>query len=110
MGLRLGIGMAKETFNNRKVLLTKSLNKELKKQVVKSLVWSVALYGAETWMLMKEDVRRLEAFEMWIWRQMEKVSWKDKKTNEEVLTTVGEERSLIRVIRNRKRNWIGHIL
>ena len=68
------------------------------------------MYGAETWMLMKEDVRRLEAFEMWIWRQMEKVSWKDKKTNEEVLTTVGEERSLIRVIRNRKRNWIGHIL
>ena len=59
---------------------------------------------------MKEDVRRLEAFEMWIWRQMEKVSWKDKKTNEEVLTTVGEERSLIRVKRNRKKNCIGHIL
>ena len=41
---------------------------------------------------------------------MEKVSWKDKKTNGEVLTTVGEERSLIRVIRNRKKNWSGHIL
>ena len=29
---------------------------------------------------------------MWVWRRMEKVSWKDKKTNEEVLKAVGEER------------------
>ena len=68
------------------------------------------MYGAETWTLMKEDVRRLEVFEMWIWRRMEKVSWKDIKTKEEVLTTVREERSLTRVIRNRKKNWVGHIL
>ena len=68
------------------------------------------MYGAETWTLMKEDVRRSEAFEMWIWKRMEKVSWKDKKTNEEVVTAMGEERSLFRVIRNRKKNWIGHIL
>ena len=39
------------------------------------LVWSVALYGSETWTIRKEDMRRLEAFEMWIWRRMEKVSW-----------------------------------
>ena len=109
--IRARIGTATEAFNNKKVLLTKSLNKELKKQIFKSVVWSgVASYGAETWTLMKEDVRRLEAFEMWIWRRMEKVSWKDKKTNEEVLTTVGKERSLIRVTRSRKKNWIGHVL
>ena len=44
--------------------------------------------------MMKEDVRGLAAFEMWIWRRMEKVSWKDKKTNEDVLTTVGKENIL----------------
>ena len=64
--IRAGIGMAKEAFSNKKVLITKSLNKELKKQIVKSVVRRVALYGAETWTLMKEDVRRLEGFEMWI--------------------------------------------
>ena len=41
---------------------------------------------------------------------MEEVSWMEKKTNEEVLKTVGEERQLVKTIQRRKKNWIGHIL
>jgi len=108
--IRARIGMAKTAFNKKKVLLTKTLSKDIKKRIIKAVVWSVALYGAETWTLQKEEVRRLEAFEMWVWRRMEKVSWKEKKTNVEVLAAVGEERSLIRTIGKRKKNWMGHIL
>jgi len=43
-----------------------------------------ALYAAETRTYRKEDIRRLGAFEMWVWRKMEKLSWRDMKTNEEV--------------------------
>jgi hypothetical protein len=60
--------------------------------------------------LRKEDIRRLEAVEMWMWRRMERVSWMDKITNEEILNKVGEKRQLISVIRNRQKNWIGHVL
>ena len=41
---------------------------------------------------------------------MERVSWKDRKTNEEVLDMVGEKRSIVETIVKRKKNWIGHIL
>src|SRR6218665_759978 len=58
----------------------------------------------------KEDIQRLKAFEMWVWRKMEKISWRDMKTNEEVLQTVQEERCLMEVIWRRKKNWVGHIL
>jgi len=34
--------------------------------MVKALVWSVALYGLETWTLRKEDIKRIQAFEMWM--------------------------------------------
>jgi len=54
-------------------------------QIIKSLVWSVALYAAETWMLMQADRSKLESFEVCIWRRMEKISCVDKKTNEESL-------------------------
>ena len=47
---------------------------------------------------------------MWIWRRMERVSWKDRKTNEEVLDMVGEKRSIVETITKRKKNWIGHRL
>src|SRR6218665_1348612 len=63
--------------------------------MIKTLIWSVVLYGAETWTMRKEDIKRLEAFEMWTWRRMEKVSWTEHKKNEEILETIGEERSLI---------------
>ena len=36
----------------------------LKKQIIKSLVWSVALYGSETWTLRKKEAERIHAFEV----------------------------------------------
>ena len=68
------------------------------------------MYGAETWTLGPEEIRRLKATEMWFWRRMEKISWTDKISNEEVLRRVGEERHLMNLLRNRKKNWIGHVL
>ena len=41
---------------------------------------------------------------------MERVSWNDKKTNDEVLYLVGEGRSIIQTIVRRKKNWIGHVV
>jgi len=67
-------------------------------------------YAAETWTYRKEDIQRLEAFEMWVWRRMEKISWRDMKANEEVQQMVQEERSLMDVIWRKKKNWIGNIL
>src|SRR6218665_1650759 len=108
--IKTRIGMAKNAFNQRKELLSKNLNKDIKKGIIKAIMWSVTLYAAETWTYRKEDIRRLESFDMWVWRKMEKISWRDKKTNEEVLKMVQEERSLMDVIWRRKKNWVGHIL
>jgi len=47
---------------------------------------------------------------MWIWRRMEKISWRDKITNDDVLKRVNEERSLLKEIWQRKHRWIGHVL
>ncbi|KAJ4452251.1 hypothetical protein ANN_03769 [Periplaneta americana] len=54
---------------------SKPLEKELKKRLKKCFVWSVALYGAETWTLRRSEEERIEAFEMWIWRRMELFEW-----------------------------------
>jgi len=51
---------------DKKILFTSKMNYEVKKRIMKCLVWSVTLYAAETWTLTKVDVRWLEAFEMWM--------------------------------------------
>jgi len=53
--------------------------------------------------------KRLEAFEMWIWRRMEKISWLDTVTNEEVLRRVNEDRQILNSIWQRKHRRIGHV-
>jgi len=69
---------------------------------MKCVVWSVALYAAETWTLTQTDRRRLEAFEMYIWRRMEKISLLEKVTNEEVLRRVNEDRHILNSVWQRK--------
>ena len=47
---------------------------------------------------------------MWIWRRMEKISWTKHVTNEEVLKSVEEKRSLVDTVKTRQKNWIRHLL
>jgi hypothetical protein len=110
--------MAKAAFNKRRSLVTSTLDLELREKLVKCYIWSIALYGAETWTLRAVDQKHLESFEMWCWRRMEKwcwrrmekISWTDPVRNEEVLVGVKERRNILQEISKRKANWIGHIL
>jgi hypothetical protein len=108
--IKCRIFMAKATFNKKRTLFTSILDLELRKKLVKCYVWSIALYGAETWTLRAVDQKHLESFEMWCWRRMEKISWTDYVRNEDVLLRVKEQRNIIHEICKRKANWIGHIL
>ena len=68
----------------------------LSKKLVKCYIWSIALYGAETWTLRTVDKKHLE-------------SWTNYVRNEALLH-VNEQRNILHTIRKRKANWIGHIL
>ena len=87
-----------------------TVNKEIelwaKKGIIKSTVWTAAL-NAETWILTEAKIENLEAFEMWTWRRMLKISWTEKVTNEEVMVCASEARSILKVI---WRWWLGHVL
>ena len=82
----------------------------MRKKLVKCYIWSIALYGAETWTLRAVDQKNLESFEMWCWRRMENISWSDHVRNEEVLLRVKVQRNILHEIRKRKAKWIGQIL
>jgi len=62
------IAMAKAAFNKKTLFISK-LDLNLRKKLVKCYTWSMALYGAETWMLRAADQKYLESFEMWCWRR-----------------------------------------
>ena len=46
---------------------------------MKTIVWTTMTYGAEGWTLKTEDKQRVQAAEMWCYRRLLNVTWKDKK-------------------------------
>jgi hypothetical protein len=51
--------------NKKKNLFSSKLELNLRKKLAKCYIWSIALYGAETWTLRKMDQKYLESFGMW---------------------------------------------
>jgi len=72
--IKCRIAMAKAAFKKKKAVFTSILDLELRKKLGKCYIWSIALYGAETWTLRAVDQKHLGSFEMWCWRRMEKIS------------------------------------
>ena len=55
------------------------------------MIWGVVLYGSEKWTMRKEEIKILEAFKMWIWGRIERISRMQHRTKEEILQKVDEK-------------------
>ena len=65
----------------------------MKIAILKCLVWPVVLYGCDAWTLKQDDQNRIHAVEMWLYRRLLRVSWKEKRTNESILEELGVNES-----------------
>ena len=65
-------------FKNLKIIVQNdNFSLEMKKKLLKSCIWSVALYGSGTWTLRKIEEGIINVFETWCWRRMLKIKWRD---------------------------------
>jgi hypothetical protein len=108
--IKCRIAMDKSAFNKKRTLFFFFFYLEMRTKLVKCYIWSIALYGAETWTLQAVDQKHLDSFEMWCGRKMEKISWTDHVRNKEVMLRVKKQRNILHEINKPKANWIGHIL
>src|SRR6266516_6691844 len=58
----------------------------------------------------QDEINRLQALEMWLWRGLKKIKCSKRISNDELLTIVNEERCLTETTTKRKKTWIGHVL
>ena len=105
--VRRRIANAKVAFLNYRDLFRRDLNLRLKKRFLRCFVWSRLLYGTEAWTLSADSRRKLEAFELWCYRKMLRISYVERVTNEEVLNRVGSQRTILNLHRSRKLRYFG---
>ena len=53
--------------------------------LVKTMVFPVVMYGCENWTVKKAERRRIDAFELWCWRNLLRVPWTARTSNQSIL-------------------------
>ena len=67
------------------ILKTKDTTLQMKIHVVKAMVFPVVMYGCESWTIKKAEWWRIDAFELWCWRRLLRVSWTSRRSNQSIL-------------------------
>ena len=65
-----------------------------KVRLVKAMVFSLIMYGCEGWTVKKTERQRIDAFELWCWRRLLRVSWTAKTSRQSILKEISPEYSL----------------
>ena len=59
-----------------------------KVRLVKAMVFPVVMYGCESWTVKEAEHRRIDAFELWCWRRLLRVSWTARSSNQSILKEI----------------------
>ena len=90
------ITLVKASFNNMKnIFRDYKLTIFLKTRLLKCFVWSVLLYGCETWTLTIKPKQRIEAVEIWFYYRILHIPRTVHQTNEKVLQKINQKRNLL---------------
>ena len=78
--------------------------------VVKAMIFPVVMYGCESWTIKKAGWQRIDAFELWCWRRLLRVSWTAKRSNQSILKEINPEYSLEGLMLKLKLQYFGHLM
>ena len=78
--------------------------------LVKTMVFPVVMYGCESWTIKKAECQRNDAFELWCWRRLLRVSWTARRTNQPILKEISHEYSLEGLMLKLKLQYFGHLI
>ena len=78
--------------------------------IVKAMVFLVAMYGCESWIIKKAECRGIDAFELQCWRRLLKVPWTARRSNQSILKEINPEYSLERLMLRLKLQYFGYLM
>ena len=70
----------------------------------------MVMYGCESWTVKKVERQRIDAFELWCWRRLLRVSWTARRSNQSILKEISPGTSLEGMILRLKLQYFGHLM
>ena len=106
---RLVLGRKIKT-NLDSILKNRDVTLPTKVHLFKAMVFSVVMYGCESWTVKKAEHRRIDAFELWCWRRLLRVPWTARRSNQSFLKEISPACSLEELMLKLKLQYFGHLM
>ena len=90
------------------ILKSRDITLLTKVHLVKAMVFPGVMNGCGSWTTKKAEHRRIDAFELWCWRRLLRVSWVAKRSNQSILKEISPEYSLEGLTLKLKLQYFGH--
>ena len=74
------------------------------------MVFPVVMYGCESWTIKKAEHQRIDAFELWCWRRLLRISGTARRSNQSILKEINPEYSLEGLMLKLKLQHFGHLM
>ena len=90
------------------ILKSRDITLPTKVRLVKAMVFSVVMYGYESWTIKKAEHQRIDAFELW--RRLLRVPWTARRSNKSILKEISPGCSLEGLMLKLKLQYFGHLM
>ena len=102
--------LGKVTTNLDSILKSRDITLPIKVCLVKATVFPVVMYGCESGTVKKAEHRRIDAFELWCWRRLLRVSWTARRSTQSILKEINPGISLEGMMLKLKLQYFGHLM
>ena len=92
------------------ILKSKDITLPTKVHLVKARVFPGVMYGCESWTIQKVEHQITDAFEMWCWRRLLRVSWTARRFNQLTPKEINPKYSLEGLMLKLKLPYFGHLM
>ena len=92
------------------ILKSRGITLPAKVGLVKAMIFTVVMYGCESWTIKKVEHRRIDAFELWCWRRLLRVPWTARRSYLSILKEISPEYSLEGLMLKLKLQYFGHLM
>ena len=92
------------------ILKSRNITLPTKIHIVKAVVFSVVMYGCESWTIKRAEHQRIDAFELWCWRRLLRVPWIARRSNQSILKEISPEYSLEGLMLKLKLQYFSHLI
>ena len=92
------------------ILKSRDITLSTKVHTVEAMIFPLFMYSCESWIIRKAECQRIDAFEIWCWGCLLRVSWTARRSKQSIQKEISLEYSVEGLMLKLKLQYFGHLM